>query len=159
LCICINNFNYGMTGGQMGCTTPWNALTTTSPYGNFETPTNLPYLLAACGASYIARWTTLHLRELDKAIEEGMLHRGFSFIEVVAPCPTVYGRMNKRPRGLDEMLYYQQKSIVRNGANPKDVGISLESPIIVGKFVDEKSPTYQESCSQILERARQKGRL
>ena len=140
VCICINNFNYGMTGGQMGCTTPWNALTTTSPYGNFETPTNLPYLMAACGATYIARWTTLHLRELEKSIAEAMTKHGFSFIEVIAPCPTVYGRMNKRPRGLDEMLYYQQKSMVRNGADPKEVGITLDSPIIVGKFLDIQMP-------------------
>jgi 2-oxoglutarate ferredoxin oxidoreductase subunit beta len=159
VCICINNFNYGMTGGQMGCTTPWNAITTTSPYGNFETPTNLPYLLAASGASYIARWTTLHLRELDKAIEEAMTRHGFSFIEVIAPCPTVYGRMNKKPRGLDEMFYYQQKSIVRNGADPKDVGISLDGPIIIGKFLDVKFPTYQESREQIINKAREKGRL
>jgi 2-oxoglutarate ferredoxin oxidoreductase subunit beta len=59
LCICINNFNYGMTGGQMGGTTPQGALTATSPYGNFESPANLPYLLAACGASYCGIWKTL----------------------------------------------------------------------------------------------------
>ena len=159
LCICINNFNYGMTGGQMGCTTPWSALSTTSPYGNFETPMNLPYLLAASGATYIARWTVLHLRELEKAIAEALGKKGFSFIEVISPCPTVYGRMNKRPRGLDEMLYYQQKSIVRNGADPKEVGITLESPIIVGKFLDIQCPTYLESRQQILDKAREKGRL
>ena len=148
-----------MTGGQMGCTTPWNALSTTSPYGNFESPTNLPYLMAAAGATYIARWTTLHLRELDKAVAEAMSRHGFSFIEVIAPCPTVYGRMNKRPRGLDEMLYYQQKSVVQNGADPKDAAITLDSPIILGKFVDLKSPTYHESRQQILDKAREKGRL
>jgi 2-oxoglutarate/2-oxoacid ferredoxin oxidoreductase subunit beta len=159
LCICLNNFNYGMTGGQMGCTTPWNALTTTSPYGNFETPTNLPYLMAACGATYIARWTTLNLRELDRSIAEALGRHGFSFIEVIGPCPTVYGRMNKRPRGLDEMFYYQQKSVVKNGADPKDLGISLDSPIIVGKFVDSPRPTYMESRQGILDNARAKGRL
>jgi 2-oxoglutarate ferredoxin oxidoreductase subunit beta len=159
VCICINNFNYGMTGGQMGCTTPWNALTTTSPYGNFETPINLPYLMAACGATYISRWTTLHLRELERSIAGAMSRHGFSFIEVIAPCPTVYGRMNKRPRGLDEMLYYQQKSVVRQGADPKDVGITLDSPVIVGNFLDIKCPTYEESRQQVLRKAREKGRL
>jgi 2-oxoglutarate ferredoxin oxidoreductase subunit beta len=159
VCIFINNFNYGMTGGQMGCTTPWNALSTTSPYGNFESPTNIPYLMAACGATYIARWTTLHLRELERAVAEAMTRKGFSFIEVLAPCPTVYGRMNKRPRGIDEMLYYQQKSIVRNDADPKELGISLDGPIIVGKFLDIKTPSYQESQKQILDKAREKGRI
>jgi 2-oxoglutarate/2-oxoacid ferredoxin oxidoreductase subunit beta len=156
LCICVNNFNYGMTGGQMGCTTPWSALSTTSPYGNFETPMNLPYLMAASGANYIARWTVLHLRELDKAIAEAMTRPGFSFIEVISPCPTVYGRMNKRPRGLDEMLYYQQKSTVQNGADVKDVGIGLDSPIIVGKFLDKTGFNYLDSRRKLLEKAADK---
>jgi 2-oxoglutarate ferredoxin oxidoreductase subunit beta len=159
LCICINNFNYGMTGGQMGCTTPWNALSTTSPYGNFERPMNLSHLVEASGANYIARWTTLHLRELDNSIAEAMDKSGFSFIEIISPCPTVYGRMNKRPRGLDEMLYYQQKSLVRNGASPQEVEITLDSPIIVGKFVDKDGFNYQESRRKILDTAREKGRL
>jgi 2-oxoglutarate/2-oxoacid ferredoxin oxidoreductase subunit beta len=159
LCICINNFNYGMTGGQMGGTTPQNALTTTSPYGNYEPPANLPYLMAACGASYIARWTVLQLRDLENTIQEALTRHGFRFIEAITPCPTVYGRMNKRPRGLDEMLYYQQKCIVKNGADPKEVGITLDSPIIVGKFVDVQSATYQESRDEILKKAREKGRL
>jgi 2-oxoglutarate/2-oxoacid ferredoxin oxidoreductase subunit beta len=115
--------------------------------------------MAACGASYIARWTTLHLRELDRAIAEALGKKGFKFIEVVGPCPTVYGRMNKRPRGLDEMFYYQQKSIVKNGADPKELGISLDSPIIVGKFVDVERPTYLDSRQSILDKAREKGKL
>ena len=59
--ICINNFNYGMTGGQVGPTAPLEARTTTTPYGNFEPPFNLPYLVSASGASYGARWTVLHI--------------------------------------------------------------------------------------------------
>ena len=159
LCICINNFNYGMTGGQMGCTTPQNALTTTSPYGNYEVPANLPYLMAASGATFIARWTVLQLRELENSLAEAMKRHGFSFIEVIAPCPTVYGRMNKRSRGLDEMLYYQQKCQVKNGADPKEVGIAIDSPIVVGKFVDIQCPTYQDSRNETLKKAKQKGRL
>ncbi|MEM4189959.1 MAG: thiamine pyrophosphate-dependent enzyme, partial [Candidatus Caldarchaeum sp.] len=35
--IMVNNFNYGMTGGQHGGTTPLGAKTYTTPYGNIET--------------------------------------------------------------------------------------------------------------------------
>ena len=157
--ICINNFNYGMTGGQMGCTTPLEAFSTTTPYGNFEYPFNLPYLLAASGAGYIARWTTLHLRQLEASIAEAMLRPGFSFIEVISPCPPVYGKMNKRSQGLDEMKFYQEKSIVRNGADPKDVGMTSDGPIIVGKFVDIQRPTFHQVRKQVLDKARERGRL
>jgi 2-oxoglutarate ferredoxin oxidoreductase subunit beta len=157
--ICINNFNYGMTGGQMGCTTPLAAFSTTTPYGNFEYPFNLPYLLQSSGAVYVARWTTLHLRELERSIAEALTKHGFSFIEVITPCPTVYGRMNKRPRGLDEMRLYREKSVICNGADPKDAGIVEGGPIVVGKFVDIERPTYFDNCKQVLDKARTEGRL
>jgi 2-oxoglutarate ferredoxin oxidoreductase subunit beta len=151
--ICINNFNYGMTGGQMGPTTPLDARSTTSPYGNFEYPFNVPYLVAASGATYVARWTVLHLRQLERSIAEALTKPGFSFIEVISPCPTVYGRMNKLPRGLDEMRSYQQRSVIRNGADPKDADIALDGPIVVGKFVDIERPTFWDMCRQVLDRA------
>jgi 2-oxoglutarate ferredoxin oxidoreductase subunit beta len=151
--ICINNFNYGMTGGQMGPTTPLEARSTTSPYGNFEYPFNVPYLVAASGATYVARWTVLHLRQLERSIAEALIKPGFSFIEVLSPCPTVYGRMNKLPRGLDEMRSYQQRCVIRNGADPKDADIALNGPIVVGKFVDIERPTFWDMFRQVLDRA------
>jgi 2-oxoglutarate ferredoxin oxidoreductase subunit beta len=98
------------------------------------------------------------LRELERSIAEAMSRHGFSFIEAITPCPTVYGRMNKRPRGLDEMLYYQQNSVVRNGADPRDVGITIDSPTS-GQFLDIASPNFEESRQQLLDKAREKVRL
>jgi 2-oxoglutarate/2-oxoacid ferredoxin oxidoreductase subunit beta len=157
--ICVNNFNYGMTGGQMGCTTPTTALSRTSPYGNFETPANLPYLMAAAGATYIARWTVFHTRQVEKAVSEAMTRHGFSFIEVLSPCPTVYGRLNKRPRGLDDMLRFKEKSVIKPEADLKELAISLDSQLILGKFVDIQASTYLESRKVILDKARASGQL
>ena len=154
--ICVNNFNYGMTGGQVGPTAPLEARTTTTPYGNFESPFNLPYLVSASGASYVARWTVLHIRQLEKAITEAMTKPGFSFIEVIAPCPVVYGRLNKQPTGLDSMRYYQEKSVIRNGADPKDAAIELNGPIVVGKFVDRERPTLWDNLCQVSSKAKEK---
>ncbi len=152
--ICINNFNYGMTGGQVGSTSPLEARTTTTPYGNFEAPFNLPYLVSASGATYVARWTVLHIHQLDKAIAEAMVKPGFSFVEVIAPCPTNYGAMNKKPRGLEDLHYYQEKSVIRNGADPKDADIYLNGPILVGKFVDTERPTLWEGLQKVFEKSK-----
>jgi len=139
--ICVNNFNYGMTGGQLAPTTPLGARTTTSPYGNAEPPFNIPYLMAASGAVYLARWTALHVRRLEKSITEALLKEGFSFVEVISPCPTVYGRMNRQPTGLDQMNYYRDHSVIKHGIDPKDAGITAEGPLILGKFLDLERPT------------------
>jgi 2-oxoglutarate ferredoxin oxidoreductase subunit beta len=154
--ICVNNFNYGMTGGQMGPTTPLEARSTTSPYGNIEYPFNLPYLVAASGAVYVARWTVLHLQQLERSIAEALVKPGFSFIEVLSPCPPVYGRMNKRSKGIDEMHHYQEKSIVRNGADPKDAEITFGGPIVVGKFVDIERSTLWERQKKLLDKVHEK---
>ncbi len=154
--ICINNFNYGMTGGQMGPTTPLEARSTTSPYGNIEYPFNLPYLAAASGAVYVARWTVLHLQQLERSIAEALVKPGFSFIEVLSPCPPVYGRMNKRSKGIDEMHHYQEKSIVRNGADPKEAEITFGGPIVVGKFVDIERTTFGERQRKLLDKVHEK---
>ncbi|MBE0480843.1 MAG: 2-oxoacid:ferredoxin oxidoreductase subunit beta [Dehalococcoidia bacterium] len=152
--ICINNFNYGMTGGQAGPTTPLEARSTTTPFGNLEYPFNVPDLVAASGAPYVARWTVLHARQLERSIAEALAKPGFSFIEIIAPCPTLYGRMNKMPQGLDAMRYYQEKSVVRNGADPRDVALTPGGSIIVGKFVDINRPTFCDQYQSLVDKVR-----
>lgn len=138
--LCVNNFNYGMTGGQLGPTTPSSARTTTSRLGNIEQPFNMPNLAAASGAVYVARWTTAQVRQLEKAVTEALLKKGFSFIEVISPCPTYYGRLNRQPNGLDQMRYYRSNTVVKHGVNPSEVGINLDGPIVAGRFIDIERP-------------------
>ncbi len=102
-----------MTGGQTAPTTPGHATTSTNPYGTFEPAFNLPHLVEAAGAVYVARWTTFHVRQLARSIGEAFQKKGFSFIEVISPCPTLYQRRNKMGDGLDTMKYYKEKSKVK----------------------------------------------
>lgn len=145
--ICINNFNFGMTGGQFGPTTPHGAIGTTAPYGNPEQPFNLPYLLAAAGANFVARWTTLHTRQLKESILETFGKPGFTFIEVLAPCPIGFGKSNDIKDGLEEMEMYRTRcKLVRDGdVRTEELGIDLrgDTPILVGKFISRDRPAYQ----------------
>lgn len=148
--ICINNFIYGMTGGQVAPTTPLEARASTAPYGCYEPPFNLPFLAEAAGATYVARWTTYHVVQLTKAFKELLAHRGFGFIEVIAPCPTLYQRRNRLGDGLDAMKYYKEHSKIRHGAPTSEVGLGFQSEIIVGKFVQKQRPTYFDMEEQAL---------
>lgn len=141
--VCVNNFNYGMTGGQVAATTPYGAKTTTTPLGNPEPPFNLPLLALASGATYVSRWTILHARDLIDSIEEALLRRGFSFIEVLAPCPVNYGRRNKEQL-FDTLKNYQENTIIRNDALPTELGIDFDKGVILGKFFDEERETFVE---------------
>ena len=151
--ICVNNFIYGMTGGQVGPTTPMGALATTAPYGCFERPFNLPFLAESSGAVYVARWTAYHVRFIAHSMVEAFNKNGFSFIEIIAPCPTLYQRRNHLGDGLDTMKYYKQKSVIKNGANTKDVELDFQGEIIVGKFVDIERPALKQTMDLQLQKA------
>ncbi len=142
--ICVNNFIYAMTGGQSGPTTPLTATTATSPYGAYEPSFNLPQLADAAGAVYVARWTTFHVRQLARSMGEIFKKKGFCFIEVLSPCPTLYERRNKLGEGLDTMKYYKEKSKLRNGVPTSEVALGMRDEIPVGKFVDRERPDYLE---------------
>jgi 2-oxoglutarate/2-oxoacid ferredoxin oxidoreductase subunit beta len=142
--VCLNNFIYGMTGGQVAPTTPQPALTSTTPHGAFEPPFSLPHLLEACGAVYIARWTSLHVRRLTKSLTEALLKPGFSFVEAIAPCSTLYARRNRLGSGLDLMKYYHDSSEIEHGADTSGIAIDFQKDIKVGKFLDVERPTWHE---------------
>ena len=148
--ICVNNFNYGMTGGQSGPTSQAGARTSTTPRGAVETPFNLPYLVAAAGGTYVARWTVLDLGRLRRSIIEGLHHKGFAFIEVISPCPIYYGRFNRLGESLDELRYYKENTVVKNFAPLTEVGLGIVGgKIVVGKFVEEQKPTFLDQLRSV----------
>ena len=147
--ICVNNMNYGMTGGQVSANTPIGARTTTSPYGNTEIPLNLPSLAAACGAVYVARWLSLDVRRLAQSIHDALMKPGFSFVEVIAPCPTAFGRRNRLGSALEMIKLYNENSVIRNGVHPDETVIQEGKKMVLGKFVDIERPTFLEGLSTV----------
>ena len=142
--ICVNNMIYAMTGGQTAPTTPGGAITATNPYGAFEPAFNLAQLADSAGASYVARWTTFHVKQLSRSMTEVLHKKGFCFIEVLSPCPTLYQRRNKLGDALETMKYYKAASKIRHGAPTSETALSMKGEIIVGKFVDRDRPDYLE---------------
>ena len=142
--IVINNGIYGMTGGQTAPTTPRGLKTITSPYGTLEHTFDISSLVAAAGASYVARWTTYHPRQMTRSIKKGIQKRGFAFIEAVSQCPVQYGKVSKLGKAVDILKYFRENSIKVNKAkdlSPEEV----EGKIVVGEFVDtEKAELTEE---------------
>ncbi|MDT8067782.1 MAG: 2-oxoacid:ferredoxin oxidoreductase subunit beta [Terriglobia bacterium] len=148
--ICVNNLIYAMTGGQTAPTTPGDVITSTSPYGTYDPAFNLPALVEAAGAVFVARWTTFHVVQLAKSMKEMFSKKGFGFIEIISPCPTLYQRRNKMGDGLDAMKFYKQVSKVKHGAPTSEVALTKAGEIIVGKFVDRERPEYSDMMNQHL---------
>ncbi|MFH0892067.1 MAG: thiamine pyrophosphate-dependent enzyme [Candidatus Falkowbacteria bacterium] len=104
---CVNNFVYGMTGGQAGGTTPTGAVTSTTPSGHAEKPLDLMSLVLAAGGNgkigdkIIVRFAAREIvltRQPQRVVsvcEQALAHRGFSFVELIAPCATHFNRKNR----------------------------------------------------------------
>jgi 2-oxoglutarate ferredoxin oxidoreductase subunit beta len=146
--ICVNNFNYAMTGGQVAATTPMEANASTAPYGNFEHSFSLPYLADAAGATYVARWTALHMRRVTKSAQEALNRKGFSFIEVITPCVTLYARRNRLGSGLNLLKYYYDNSEIQHGADTRTLDIAYQGKLIVGKFVEREKSTFLDAMNE-----------
>ena len=102
--IFVNNAIYGMTGGQMAPTTLPGQVTTTSPYGRDTNhcgfPVHVSEMLATLnGPAYIERVSVhdvAHVKKakaaIKKAFQMQMEGKGYTFVEVLACCPTNWGK-------------------------------------------------------------------
>jgi 2-oxoisovalerate ferredoxin oxidoreductase beta subunit len=98
----INNAIYGMTGGQLAPTTPLGEKSTTSPYGrnvwNEGYPIHVSEVLASLEAPvYIERVALGNnkmiqgaARAIRKALDNQVRGLGFSLVEILSPCPTIW---------------------------------------------------------------------
>lgn len=146
--ICINNNIYGMTGGQISPTSPKGSFGTTAPYGNMDSPFNLAELVAAAGATYSARWTTVQIENLISAIKDGLKNPGFSFIEVATQCPTYYGRKNKLRTATAMAVTLKMNTVFKSAADrmrKKD----LEGKIVVGEFANSQKDEFTDNIERI----------
>ncbi len=155
--ILVNNFIYGMTGGQVAPTTPHRGVATTAPYGNIEYPFDICNLAAAAGATYVARTTTYHVNQLTSYIEKGIQNKGFSLIEVISQCPTQFGKLNKMGSPAQMLLWMKENAINLKDAQNK-AAAELEGKIITGEFVSRERPELSAQYRQMNE-AVQKERM
>lgn len=150
--IIVNNFNYGMTGSQFSPTTPTDCVTSTSPFGNVERTFRLCELMTECGATYVARYTTAHPRQVIKSIKKGIQNEGFSFTEIISQCPTGFGRWNELGDAGEMLDWFKEKSISIEDAE----GMSRkerEEYFVIGEFADRSEPEFAKRLSEVSTKA------
>jgi len=146
--IVMNNRIYGMTGGQFSPLTGYGMKATTAPYRNIDHDFDTVKLAKAAGASYVARTTTYHVKQLTEMIKEAILHDGFSVVEVLSQCPTNFGRRNKLG-GAIEMMESYKSTTTPIGSTAKQ-----ENPDLIerGVFVQKELPEYCSEYRAIIEK-------
>lgn len=143
--IVVNNLNFAMTGGQVSPTTPSDMHTSTTPFGNEEEKFDLKKLHEAAGGTFYSRWNTSRSQNAIKAIKEALEHDGFSVVEIIAQCPTHFGRYalgtGKPVEGIE---WIEDQSMSVSEAESKEEE-ELKDRFIVGDFYQKDRPVFDGS--------------
>ena len=153
--VCMNNSNYGMTGGQYSPTTPVGSYTKTSVYGSYEPPFDLCKLAMSAGATYVARGCTYLPKNMEHYILKGIKHHGLSVIDCASDCPSLYGRLNKKGDAAQMMLSWKDRII-----NIKELDklnkYELAGKVIVGEFIEsDDRQEYTDIYAENIKRAKE----
>lgn len=105
----LNNFNYGMTGGQYSTTTPIDAVVGSGFLNRLEQPTDIHDLAVGAGAPFVVSCST-YQKDLGDILERAIKFKGFSIVEIKGLCPGRYTKRNKlNPKMIEESLEAQKR--------------------------------------------------
>jgi len=165
--IVMNNQTYGMTGGQFSPLSDCGISATTAPYGTIDAPFDTVALAKAAGASFVARTTTWHVREMVRIFREAIQHKGFAVVEVMSQCPTYFGRRNRLGDAAAMLQSFKANAVpigrgAAAGAGEAGAG-EAEAPeagapeaggkFEIGIFVQESRPEYCAEYEKLVQRA------
>lgn len=148
--IVMNNRIYGMTGGQFSPLSGRDVNATTAPFLSIDPSFDVVELSKAAGATFVARTTTYHVKQITELVKQAIQHKGFSVVEIFTQCPTHFGRKNREGSAVDMMKRY------RENTTPIGSKAKQEDPNLIerGIFVQDTRPEYCEEYEKVIERAK-----
>ncbi len=144
-----NNRVYGLTTGQFTPTSPLGFKGKSTPLGSAEIPMNPPELMLVSGATYISRGYSHGIDLLQKLFKEAIVHKGFSFVDVLQVCVSyfnmydVYNKNTYEVAGNDTRNFEEALKIIRSWNYNEDGRIPL------GKFFEVDSPRFDQEFAEI----------
>jgi 2-oxoglutarate ferredoxin oxidoreductase subunit beta len=100
----LNNFNFGMTGGQFSATTPPEAQVESGFLNQLESPMDVCQVARSAGIAYATRCSS-YRKDLPEVMEDAIRFEGFSLIDMWGICTGRYRRRNKlTPKIIEEAL-------------------------------------------------------
>lgn len=131
-----NNRLFALTTGQYTAASPKGFKGKSTPYGSIEEPLNPLELMKASKASFIGRTYSSKIDYTKDMIIEAVNHKGFSFVEILQPCPSFF----------DTLKFYNERvyEAPRNEKLINEWDYINESKIPLGVFYKEERPTYED---------------
>lgn len=100
----LNNFNFGMTGGQYSATTPPDAEVGSGFLNRLERPLDVCSVASAAGAPYVVRCSA-YRSDIAEVVRRAIEFKGFSVVDIWGICPGRFSKRNRlAPKTIEEML-------------------------------------------------------
>jgi len=148
--IVMDNETYGLTKGQTSPTSPHGHVTKSTPYGLLAAQFNPVATALSLNVSFVARGYSAKPKELAALIEQGILHKGFSFIHVLSPCPTFYHTFDAWDAAVTPIPAVHDS---HNRLQAVTLAMETEKQF-VGLFYQEDRPTMDEAAHQLSQQAK-----
>lgn len=153
----VNNFTYGLTGGQFSPTTPGGSWAPTSPYGAVEPEFDIPKVAEAAGATFVARGTVANPKHMTDILQQAIAHQGMSVLELIANCHVNWGRRNKHSDA-PELVDWIRKQTVTPQVAKKLTPEELEGKWVVGVLARQERPEYTQVWAKVVEKGQAHGK-
>ncbi len=100
----LNNFNFGMTGGQYSATTPAEARVGSAFLNQLERPIDICQVARSAGAPFVARCSAYD-GQLAAKIQQAVEFEGFAVVDIWGVCPGRFTRRNHlTPKSIETAL-------------------------------------------------------
>jgi 2-oxoglutarate/2-oxoacid ferredoxin oxidoreductase subunit beta len=142
----LNNFNFGMTGGQFSATTPAEAQVGSGFLNQLEKPLDVCRLARAAGAPYVKRCSG-HGKDLAEEIERAIGYQGFSVVDIWGICPGRYTKRNRlTPKAIEAALAaLPSLDVIDSDSERKEFGAHYRELTALQPPVSQP-PAFEKQC-------------
>jgi 2-oxoglutarate ferredoxin oxidoreductase subunit beta len=148
--IVMDNEIYGLTKGQTSPTSPTGHVTKSTPYGLMASQFNPMATALSLNVSFVARGYSAKPKELAALIEQGVEHKGFSFIHVLSPCPTFYKTFDAWDAATTPIPVEHDTT-----DRSKAMLLAMETEqLFLGLFYRSERPTMDQAAHQLTQQAK-----
>ncbi len=148
--VVMDNEIYGLTKGQTSPTSPHGHVTKSTPYGLLASQFNPVSTVLSLNVSFVARGYSAKPKELAALIEQGVQHKGFSFIHVLSPCPTFYHTFDAWDAAVTPIASDHDTS---NRAQAMALAMETEKQY-TGLFFKQERPTMDQAAHQLMKESK-----
>jgi 2-oxoglutarate ferredoxin oxidoreductase subunit beta len=138
-----NNRVYGLTTGQYTPTSPRGFKGKSTPLGTMEDPLNPIELMLASGATYIARGYTKKMDLLRTLVREGIVHKGFAFIDVLQICATFFPAADYYTPRVYDLAGHDRSDFNAACIKAREWDYNGDAPIALGAFFQKTAPVFE----------------